>query len=158
MRTLAFLFVFAALTAVTTPFSAASATTPLSPIANCLTLAGDSDAAQTACISGFAAECIETTPNGDTTIGTIQCVDAERLQWEDVRATVIATLRANESPSQRMLLADALSQHRRWTDARCAYEASIYEGGSLSRIVAAQCVRDAIAEHTLYLINRYSED
>jgi hypothetical protein len=152
------LFLAIVLTTACTILPVASATSPSSPVENCLSIAGDDEAAQKACIGEFASNCIEMTPGGETTVGMIRCVDAERFQWEDIRAGVVVALRAIETPSQRALLEASLAEHERWQEARCAYEASVYEGGSLSRVIAAQCFRDAVAEHALYLRNRYSED
>lgn len=139
-------------------FSPASARAPSSPVENCLTAARDDETAQNACIGQFASNCIETTPGGETTAGIVQCVQAERFQWENVRGAQVTALRAIESPTQIALLERGLEGHRRWAEAHCAYRASVFEGGSLSNVVAAQCMRDLVAEHTLYLRNRYSED
>jgi len=149
----------AAVAACATPTAtAAEDAAPQSPIENCLALAGDDLDAQRACIGHFATWCVENTPGGETTVGMIQCVRSEQMQWENVRGAEVNRMRAQETPSQVALLDQAITEHARWTEARCAYEASIYEGGSLSRVIAAQCVRNAVAEHALYLRNRYSED
>jgi len=66
-------------------------------------------------------------------------------------------LREQESASQGALLTAALEEHERWAQTRCAYAASIYEGGSLARLVLAQCMRDAAAEFTIELLGRYDE-
>lgn len=92
-----------------------------------------------------------------TTAGMMRCALAERDEWEGIRDGIVATLRERESPTQLALLDTALEQQARWAEARCAYEASIYEGGSLARVVAATCVRDAMAEHAILLIGRYDE-
>lgn len=153
------LFLFVAVFGVCAAmFSPASARAPSSPIENCLSVAADDEAAQNACIGHFASNCIETTPGGQSTAGTVQCIDAERMQWENVRGAALITLRASETPTQLALLDRSLAEHERWTQARCSYEASIYEGGSLSIVIASQCMRNAVAEHALYLRNRYSED
>ncbi len=157
MRAIVLLFVLATFGACATPLSPASATTPTSPVDNCLARASD-ELQQSACIGQFASSCIETAPGGETPMGMVQCVESERAQWEAARGALVSTLRANETSTQAALLEASLAEHRRWAEVRCAYEASIYEGGSLSRVVAAQCMRDAVAEHAIYLRNRYSED
>jgi len=162
MRNLLFLpfALLAAVAACATPMAIAAedAAAPQSPIENCLVLATDDLDAQRACIGRVATWCVENTPGGETTVGIIQCVHSEQMQWENVRAAEVAKMRAQETPSQVALLNQAITEQARWTEARCAYEASIYEGGSLSRVIAAQCLRNAAAEHALYLRNRYSED
>jgi len=157
MRALAFVFVLAccALAAQNSPTSARA---PSSPVENCLATAADDEAAQRACVGQSATNCIETMPGGETTAGMVQCVQAEATQWEIVRGAAVVTLRANESATQLALLDASLAEHQRWTEARCAHEASIYEGGSLSIVIAAQCMRDAVAEHAIYLRNRNAEN
>lgn len=160
MRDLAFLFVFMA-TAASAPLwptTAQGLPAPQSPTENCLALAEDNLEAQRDCIGYSATWCIENVPGGETTIGMVQCADAERMQWESLRGATTANLRATETPSQVALLEAAVAEQARWTQARCAYEASIYEGGSLARVVAAQCFRNAVAEHAIYLRNRHSEN
>jgi len=157
MRALALVFAIASFVG-SAPLAAASERAPQSPIENCLSQAADDEAAQNACVGRFASDCIEMSPNGDATAGMIACIEAERFQWENVRGAAAISLRAKETPTQIALLNASLAEHRRWAEARCSYEASVYEGGSLSLVVAAQCRRDAVAEHALYLRNRYSED
>lgn len=137
--------------------AAPAAATHATPVEACLDLAADDEAAQQACIGQPATECIDLSPFGETTAGMVRCADAERQQWEIVREMELSSLRNQESASQLALLNASLEEHRRWAEARCSYEASIYEGGSLSIVVAAQCMRNAVAEHALYLRNRYSE-
>jgi hypothetical protein len=158
MRAFALVFAFAAFGCCAALPAPASAREMTSPVENCLLSAGDHQAAQNTCVGQFASNCIENTPGGETTAGMVQCVESERWQWENVRGAAVITLRANETPGQLSLLDASLTEHRRWADARCSYEASIYEGGSLSIVIAAQCMRDAVAEHAIYLRNRYSEN
>lgn len=106
-----------------------------------------------ACIGRQSAACMETEGN-ETTAGMVQCAQAERRVWEALRERQVATLRTSESPAQAALLDAELAEHARWASAHCAYEASIYEGGSLARVVAAGCLRDTIAEHYISLIAR----
>jgi hypothetical protein len=158
MRAAILLLALAAFGVFTAFASAVFATTPTCPIETCLSSAGDDEAAQTACIGQFASSCIANSPGGETTAGMVQCAQAERAQWENVRGAQVIALRAIESPRQIALLDVALDEHGRWAEAHCSYRASIYEGGSLSIVVAAQCMNTVVAEHALYLRNRYSED
>lgn len=139
------------------PAAAQAAPAPQNAVQDCLALAAGDATAQRTCIGRRTAWCIEHTAGGETTSGTVQCSESERLQWEEARAARIGALRAQETASQVALLDAALEQHARWARARCAYEASIYEGGSLARVIGAMCMRDAVAEHTLSLINRGAE-
>jgi hypothetical protein len=55
------------------------------------------------------------------------------------------------------MLEAMLAEHERWAQARCAYAASLYEGGSLARVLRASCARDAEAELVLDLAVRFDE-
>lgn len=108
------------------------------------------------CIGVASRPCLEA-DGGETTPGAAACYNRERQMWEVLRDAISDNLRNTESPSQGALLDAALAEHRRWAAARCAYAASIYEGGSLSRVVDAACMRDAVAEFTLELMSRKDE-
>lgn len=124
------------------------------PVSECVAIAGPEQRAS--CIGDVARACMES-PGGETTGGSVACFERERAQWQTLRESVVAELRGRESPTQLALLDTALAQHESWSRARCAYAASIYEGGSLARVVAAQCMRDAAAEHAIELIGRSDE-
>ncbi len=151
-----FLLIFALMTAACAS-SIESALTPQSPVQNCLAEAGQDNDARRACIGTFSRTCIEGSDASQTTGGMVRCIEAERLLWLNVRGEYLTALRARESPSQLALLDAALAEHESWSQTRCAYAASIYEGGSLARLVAVQCLRDAIAEFTIELIGRGDE-
>lgn len=121
----------------------------------CLAEAADAQAAR-ACIGRIAATCIDD-DGGVTTMGMIQCQERERAAWRAMRDASVASLQARESPLQRALLHDMLEGHERWGRVRCAYGASIYEGGSLGRVVAAACLNRLEAELAIDLHERLAE-
>jgi hypothetical protein len=122
----------------------------------CLAQAAAEPQGRRACIGQVANACMQT-PGGDTTMGMVQCINAETRQWEVIRHHQIAALQARESPTQIALLDAALAEHARWAQANCSYEASRYEGGTLARVVAAACMRDETADLTLSLLGRDDE-
>jgi hypothetical protein len=148
---------FAVMLAACAMTPTAVARTPTSPIQNCMTNAETDNDARRACIGSFSRACIESDDANQTTGGMVGCISSERAQWEEVRAIHLLALRERESPSQIALLEAASAEHARWAQARCAYAASIYEGGSLARVMAATCMRDTVAEHALELAGRYDE-
>jgi hypothetical protein len=135
----------------------AAASSPHATIAGCLSQAGGDRDARRSCIGVAARACSQASPGSETTGGAVQCIEVERRQWEDIRNAEAEVLRARESEAQRALLDAALAEHVAWVRALCAYEASIYERGSLGRVVAITCMRDEMAEHALLLLARYDE-
>lgn len=146
-------FLVAALTLTACPSAPRSQALTMSPdpVTECVLRAAP-DARQ-ACINVVAGPCLETDA-GVTTAGSVACLENETRLWAQLRDAIADNLRGAESPSQSALLDAALAEHARWVEAQCAYEASIYEGGSLARVVAAICRRDAVAEHALSLLAR----
>jgi hypothetical protein len=143
------LFFVALMSAVCAPAPRAQAwTMSLDPVTECVLRAAPG--AREACIDAFAGPCLNTDA-GVTTAGAVACLENETRMWAELRDAIAGNLRSSESPIQSALLDAALAQHERWVSARCAYAASIYEGGSLARVVAAACRRDTIAEHALEL-------
>jgi|CXWL01.1.fsa_nt_gi hypothetical protein len=107
------------------------------------------------CIGVLSRACGETYGEGGATTGAlVQCAMREERVWRGLIADAAEDLRQRESPSQTALLNAALSEGERWSEVRCAFNASIYEGGSLARVVAAQCLRDTAAERALDLHER----
>jgi hypothetical protein len=108
-----------------------------------------------ACIGAVTRRCAETMGDGaETTGGAALCAMREQRAWAWLIDLLVSDLRQRETATQAALLDAALNEGEAWTNARCAYEASIYEGGSLARLVAAQCRRDVTAERAISLYRR----
>lgn len=152
-----FLLAFALFTASCATPVAVAITPERGPVEECLVSAPNNDAGRRTCIGAFAGTCINLDEANQTTGGMVRCTETERRAWILLRDRQVAALREQESPSQIALLTTALEEHDRWTQTRCAYAASIYEGGSLARLVLAQCMLDAAAEFTIELLGRYDE-
>ncbi len=67
----------------------------------------------------------------------------------------LSRARAQESPTQVAQLDRMLQLYEPWLNARCSYSASINEGGSMSRIVAAACVRNMTADLAIDMLERF---
>jgi uncharacterized protein YecT (DUF1311 family) len=107
------------------------------------------------CIGTVSRACAEPRGEGaDTSYAVMACAMREESAWRGLLESNAERLRAMESETQKALLDEALAVGADWTSRSCAYAASIYEGGSLARVVAAQCARDATAERALQLHNR----
>jgi len=108
------------------------------------------------CIGAESGPCIEE-PAGQTTGGIVQCVMREKDSWEAQVRLLTVRLRARETPTQLAQLDAMLAAYGPWLQARCGYAGSIYEGGSLSRVVAALCIRDTTAQLAIDLLERFDE-
>jgi uncharacterized protein YecT (DUF1311 family) len=102
------------------------------------------------CIGRISDHCLQL-PGNESTSGMVQCVDGETTVWD-------ALLNADY---QRVLgaladkAADSVRQaERAWIaarDADCRVPYDIYEGGSMARLDAANCMLDHTAERVLQL-------
>lgn len=155
MRFIALLFALAAMSACAATMQApAQAQTQTTDVATCL--ASTEPDARKRCIGVFSGPCMEL-PGGESTAGMAQCFAREREMWAAQVSEWAARWRASESPTQVEQLNAMLTTHETWMRAKCAHQASIYEGGSLARVVGAACWRDTTAELALDLIARNDE-
>lgn len=119
----------------------AEATEPTSSqLEACLAETDGEFAAARACIGHLSEPCLNSGEGSVTTIGMIRCYEGEREGWRALRTRSAEALRSQESPTQRAELEGRLTAFEQWRDRRCSYGASIYEGGSLARVVSAACV------------------
>ncbi|MBV0892283.1 DUF1311 domain-containing protein [Paracoccus sp. Z118] len=113
------------------------------------------------CVGNQADICMSL-PDGQTTMGMIDCLAAE-TGWWDVQLNEIyaaqrqgrAALQDDIGSDQMPPPLDSLVEMERawigWRDKWCTFEASAYAGGSLARVVAARCLLDETARHALRL-------
>jgi uncharacterized protein YecT (DUF1311 family) len=104
---------------------------------------------------------MERSPGGQTTVGMVSCLDRERAVWDGWLNTVYQQLYARlavedaQTPSYAPDQASALLQMQRawiaFRDARCAYEASQWGGGTGAGPASVSCHLDATARQMLYL-------
>ena len=115
--------------------------------AACVTRSG------TACFGRIRAACMKR-PDAETTTGTVACAENEKRLWDERVQALAASLRAAASPGQIAALDAASAQFEHWRAAKCAYAATLYEGGSLARIVAAECALETTADWSNALARR----
>jgi hypothetical protein len=156
MRAFAVLCVLFISACATTPAATAQAP-PQGAIERCIAATTMDQAARRNCVGQVTRACIESEDGNSSTSGVVDCATAERTQWAALREQYIARLRARESESQRTMLDTMLTEHESWARTRCAYAASLYEGGSLARVLRTTCLRDAEAELVLDLAVRFDE-
>jgi Lysozyme inhibitor LprI len=158
MRALALICVFALQAACATaePASARAPASDFGRLNVCLAENALPDGDPRACIGTITRVCSEESGEAaaSSTGGMVNCAWRERSAWQGIFEDSASALRVRESPSQRAALDRALAAGAQWSDARCAYDASFYEGGSLARLLAAQCTRDTMAQRTIDLYQR----
>ncbi len=135
---------------VSLPAAAQTSAPSSAPLEACIGAAGASLAALQGCKGVVAEPCIEA-PGGETTAGMVQCFGAEAEGWGALLEGAIA--RAQSDVQRAPLLNVSQMAWATWRDAECQYQASIYAGGSLARVVAASCVADLTADRAVALIH-----
>ena len=131
----------------------------IAPVEACIRAGGGES-----CAGQAAAACMEATPGGQTTVGMGGCLDRERAQWDGWLNTVYqqhhATLAARRAEvlSHARDEAEALrDMQRAWIafrDAKCAYEAAQWGGGTGAGPAAINCHLHETARQMLYLQTR----
>ncbi|MBU6374296.1 MAG: DUF1311 domain-containing protein [Alphaproteobacteria bacterium] len=123
----------------------------------CLLKAQGEAGAAAHCVTRVAEACAAQ-DGGETTAGMVICDARERALWTARIEVDTARLAARHSPGQRAALASAQTAFERWRAAKCAYAASLYEGGSLARVVEARCSLETTAAWSLDLARRVADE
>ncbi|TMV57324.1 DUF1311 domain-containing protein [Thioclava sp. BHET1] len=106
-----------------------------------------------ACIGRAAKACMGA-PEGQTTLGMVDCAMAERGYWDDLLNRAYKVVMAREKAAGGTGAQALREMQRAWIayrDARCGFEASGYDGGTIVGPIVAQCQLQMTAEQALYL-------
>lgn len=128
----------------------------IAPVEACLQAGGGEECA------GLAAEqCINATPGGYSTVGMGACTDYERDAWDgwlnEVYQNLSAKLKVEDAEAMSFApkQADALRDMQRawigYRDAKCAYVASQWGGGTGAGPASVSCHLHETARQMLYL-------
>ncbi|WP_395644457.1 lysozyme inhibitor LprI family protein [Terricaulis sp.] len=120
-------------------------------IPGCVERAGASLARLQKCKGVQADPCSET-DSGSTTSGAMMCWQAEGGVWGALMDQAIARAREGATPARTQALADSQERWLAWRQSECRYQALYFEGGSLSRVIAAHCVADLTADRAIALL------
>lgn len=115
----------------------------------CLAAAGASMVALQACKGALSEPCLDQ-PGSETTVGSVQCLLAEERGWSAQLDAALARGRANAPRAQ--FLQRSQEAWTAWREAECRYQASLYEGGSLARVLTASCRADLTADRAIALL------
>ncbi len=103
---------------------------------------------------GEAANTCQSVPGNDTTIGIAQCIQAETAVWDTLLNEQYKLRRAElaeQGPDLANQLRDAQRAWITYRDAECGLQYSLWSGGSIRTIVAANCLMTETAERALEL-------
>jgi uncharacterized protein YecT (DUF1311 family) len=103
-----------------------------------------------ACRDVVARACFDR-PGSETTLGSVRCAQEEEVAWDAARAEAEAELTRGLTELGAATWEGAAAAWAEWRDRQCAFEATIYEGGSLAKVVAAGCRARLVAERALYV-------
>ncbi|MEQ1491760.1 MAG: lysozyme inhibitor LprI family protein [Terricaulis sp.] len=91
---------------------------------------------------------------GYSTIEMVECMQRERAAWDALRDRYATRLRTRESPTQVERLEAYLAENENWAEAKCAYRASMYEGGTAAGLNGEGCLEENSAEIAILLHGR----
>ncbi len=113
-------------------------------ITDCLDTARKKETPAEACLNLVSQAC-QTMPGGETTVGMRMCMERETVIWDEILNRNYRALRKAVSSDGAKKLGGIQRQWIKWRDAKCEMPYILYEGGSLARPLAAECVLRATA-------------
>lgn len=125
----------------------------------CLNRTSDADRAeQQACIGEYSQACMTLRPNGETTLGMVQCTIEELEAWDvALNASYIGLRERHEGTMAADALQDAQRAWITFRDADCLAERAVFEGGTIAQIIHASCQMDHTARRALVLRGRLAD-
>ncbi|WP_180898531.1 lysozyme inhibitor LprI family protein [Martelella soudanensis] len=133
------------------------------PIANCLA-AAETPEAMRACVGLAAAQCVDASDYGSTTIGMMECAEKETAFWDGRLNETYKAMMARAKKADAMnegdpriveKIADSLRDMQRawipYRDATCTFAYSTGMGGTIAQTITSNCQLDMTAEQYIYL-------
>ncbi|MEL6518445.1 MAG: lysozyme inhibitor LprI family protein [Pseudomonadota bacterium] len=125
-----------------------------------------SSLAREACVGAMTEACLAGEPDGQTTVGMMQCVLAEHVVWDgylnaEYRATMGWARAADQAEGEDLpefaRRAEALrAAQRAWIafrDTECGLAYAVWGAGSMRQIAGADCLMEMTARRALDLTN-----
>ena len=119
-------------------------------IKHCLDAAAEKSLSLTSCIGVAASEC-EKLPEMVSTRGLTDCSLRENALWDERLNSRYQVLRAELSEQSAKKLRDIQRTWIAWRKEKCELPYLLFEGGSIARVLAAQCVMRATALRAIEL-------
>lgn len=115
-------------------------------------------AEQQTCIGEYSQACMTHRPDGETTVGMVQCTIEELEAWDVVlNASYIGLRERHEGTMAADALRDAQRAWITFRDADCLAERAVFEGGTIAQIIHASCQMDHTARRALVLRGRLAD-
>jgi uncharacterized protein YecT (DUF1311 family) len=146
---------------------------PAPQVAACVAAADRDPEAERACVGAAALACIEAGPDGQTTVGMMECYMAETAAWDAelnaVYASLVALAEAMAAAyppegepaagdpaagGHPALLRDAQRAWIAFRDADCAEAAGYWGEGTMRLVAGAECMMERTAGRTLELLEK----
>lgn len=119
-------------------------------ISACLDAAKGDDGRQRACIDTVAGPCLKQ-PGGESTPGTVDCITNETYAWDKILNEEYGRL----LPLLKKEAAEDVRQAQRlWLqvrDADCRVPYYFYDGGTIVKVLGAECVRNHTVDRALMI-------
>ncbi len=119
----------------------------LDAVGQCVAAASDDPSA---CIGRVMRPC-QDEPGAETIAGSVSCAERERTVWRARMDQTLTQLEPALQPGRLDLLRAAQASWIAYRDAGCRYEASAFEGATLGRVIAADCLLHETALRALAL-------
>jgi uncharacterized protein YecT (DUF1311 family) len=110
------------------------------------------------CIGVIEKECLKSLEDTQTLWGEVLCADSERGIWSQRLAASATQMRVAMDPNRRPYWVAAEKKWIAARDAQCDFEASIYLGGSLARLVRADCLLRETGERALRIAQLIADE
>lgn len=100
---------------------------------------------------GFVQDPCMDSEEGQSTAGSVACVAREQSYWDRLLNQSYGRLRENGDDLANRTLRDLQRQWLAWREARCAFEAAQYDGGTYGNVVANLCFTSETARRAIDL-------
>ncbi len=102
------------------------------------------------CLDAVVDECLDI-PANQTTAGMVQCSSIALEGWDLLLNSTYQSVMSYADDGVKTALRSAQRSWIAYRDAKCAVWLSLYEGGSMGRLLGADCMRDETARRALDL-------
>ena len=114
-------------------------------------LAGEEEAPTPDACIGAASDACMAEPEGATTIGMTECSARETALWDERLNARYAELEETLEPEVFAALREAQRAWIAWRDAECSFARALWAPGTISTVVAANCLLDQTARRAIAL-------
>ena len=116
----------------------------------CLQFASERGTRPEECLGLVQDPCMDS-EEGQSTAGSVACIAREHAYWDRLLNQSYGRLRENGDDLANRSLRDLQRQWLAWRQARCAFEAAQFEGGTYANVVANLCFTSETARRAIDL-------